>query len=77
MRIDKLRWIRATQSGVLRLQAHLGQRVKSGQTVGTISDAFGDEGMVLKAPEQGIVLGLTEHPLVHRGDAVLHLATRR
>ena len=77
VRIDKLRWIRATQSGVLRLQAHLGQRVKSGQTVGTISDAFGDEGMVLKAPEQGIVLGLTEHPLVHRGDAVLHLATRR
>lgn len=76
VRVEKTRWVRANQGGVLRLRVAPGQRLKRGQIIGTISDAFGDEGMTLKAPAAGVVLGLTEHPLVHRGDAVVHIATR-
>lgn len=73
-RIDKTRWVRATQSGILRLGVRLGDAVTRHQVLGTIADAFGEEPTPIRAPVRGIVLGLTEHPLVHRGDAVVHLA---
>lgn len=73
-RIDRTRWIRATQSGMLRLQVELGDTVRRGQVLGTIADAFGEEALPVRAPARGIVLGLTKHPLVHRGDGILHIA---
>ncbi len=73
-RIEKTRWVRATQSGILRLDVRLGETVARHQVLGTIADAFGEEPTPVRAHVRGIVLGLTEHPLVHRGDAVVHLA---
>ena len=67
-------WIRARSGGILRLHADLGQRVKRRDKVGTIADAFGENKVTVKAPSDGIVIGLTRNPLVHQGDAIIHIA---
>lgn len=71
---QKTHWVRARQSGILRLRFGLGDEVRRSQTLGVISDVFGDVIAPLKATCSGLVIGLTHNPLVHRGDAVLHLA---
>ncbi len=68
-------WVRAQQSGVLYLDARLGQAVEAKQRVARITDPFGDAAIDVRAPYAGMVIGHTNNPLVHRGDAVLHLAS--
>jgi len=68
-------WVRARRSGLLRLQVGLGDRVKRGDTLGTIHDAFGDARAEVKSPEAGMVIGRSENPLINQGDAMVHLAT--
>jgi predicted deacylase len=41
--------------------------------LGVISDPFGIERVELRAPFEGLVLGLTRNPVVHAGDALLHV----
>lgn len=67
-------WIRALRSGILRLKVKLGQSVTEGQTLGVIRDAFGDDKIVVTSPGAGLVIGHTNHPLVHEGDGIIHLA---
>ncbi len=45
------------------------------QQVGLVADAFGEDPTPLLAPEDGLVIGHTNNPLVQQGEAVLHLAT--
>ncbi len=71
------KWIRAPQSGVLYLDVELGGRVAAGGRVGRISDPLGEAGVEVVAPFSGIVIGRTNNPLVHRGDAVIHLAEKQ
>jgi len=68
------KWTRATRSGVLHLDRELGDEVKQGEQVGTVLDPYGKRLSRVSAPATGIVIGQTEHPLVNRGDAVLHVA---
>jgi predicted deacylase len=68
-------WVRARQSGILYMSARLGQIVESGTELARISDPFGDEAVSSRAPVGGMVIGLTASPLVHRGDAIVHLAS--
>ena len=67
-------WVRARRSGVLRLRVKLGQRVTKNQSLGTIHDTFGEHKNDIRAPEAGLVIGLTNHPLVSLGDAMVHIA---
>ncbi|QNN23462.1 succinylglutamate desuccinylase/aspartoacylase family protein [Planctomycetales bacterium ZRK34] len=67
-------WIRARRSGILRLQVKLGRSVTEGQPLGVIRDAFGDDKYTLTSPGSGLVIGLTNCPLVHEGDGIIHLA---
>ena len=68
-------WVRAAQSGVLYPKVELGEQVVHGDTLATISDPFGDASLKIRAPSDGTVIGLTNNPLVHRGDGLIHLAT--
>jgi uncharacterized protein len=68
-------WVRTRQSGILHLRVGLGEKVRQGQILGEVSDPFGDATVQLKAPGGGLVVGQALDPLVHRGDAVVHLAT--
>ncbi len=68
-------WVRAGQSGILRTDTQLGARVTAGQRLGVIADAFGDRASAVRARADGIVVGVTSHPLVNRGDAIAHIAS--
>lgn len=67
-------WVRAGRSGLARLEVEPGDRVEKGQPLGVIKDAFGDRILRVKANRTGLVIGLTRHPNVNRGDALVHLA---
>jgi uncharacterized protein len=67
-------WIRARRGGILRLDVELGQRVAHREKVGVIADAFGENKVTVKAPINGVVIGVTRNPLVHQGDAIVHIA---
>jgi len=73
--VTRTTWVRARQSGILQLDVSMGEQVKRRQKLGAISDPFGSSTLTLTAPRDGLVIGRTISPLVHRGDAVLHLAT--
>ena len=68
-------WLRASQSGMIALRKGLGQKVKEGAILAIISDAFGRNSSKILAPKDGIIIGMTNLPLVSKGDAVFHLAT--
>lgn len=66
-------WIRAETSGVLRTSVALGTEVRAGAKLGAISDPFGANEVQIRAPSDGIVIGRTNLPLIHEGDALIHI----
>jgi predicted deacylase len=71
----KMRWLRASRSGVLRLRTTLGAKVERGELLGDLqSSFFPSKSKAIVAPFAGLVIGFTHNPLVNRGDALLHLA---
>jgi predicted deacylase len=68
-------WVRARRTGILDLDAHLGQRVTDGERLGALVDSFGRTLRLVHANRDGIVIGRTEAPLVNSGDAIVHIAT--
>ncbi len=71
---DKTTWVRASRSGILRIAVGVGQRVDRGTVLGRIADPLATRSRSLKAPFAGMVIGHTNNPLVHQGEAVVHLA---
>jgi len=72
--VRESRWVRARAGGILDLKVELGQPVSRGEEISLNTNPFGRERSALKAPHSGVVLGLTQLPLVHPGDAICHLA---
>ncbi len=70
-------WVRAPQSGILRTIVPLGGRVNREEVIGWVSDPFGKEELPVKASASGIVIGRTNLPLVHEGEALFHIARFR
>ena len=68
-------WVRARRTGILHLDAHLGQKVSDGERLGTLFDSFGKTLRAVYSNRDGIVIGRTEAPLVNSGDAVVHIAS--
>ncbi|NYG54329.1 succinylglutamate desuccinylase/aspartoacylase domain-containing protein [Nocardioides perillae] len=67
-------WVRARGTGMLHLEAELGQRVAQGDRLGGLFDSFGKRVRLVHADRDGVVVGRTEAPLVNSGDAVVHIA---
>lgn len=67
-------WLRASVSGILHLDAEVGERTIQGATIASIYDPFGTRMGVVNARTDGIVIGHTQKPLVNRGDAIAHIA---
>ncbi|HEX5716108.1 MAG TPA: succinylglutamate desuccinylase/aspartoacylase family protein [Thermoanaerobaculia bacterium] len=74
LRIERTHWIRAQSGGILDLQVALGQPVRRGTPISLNTNPFGRGRSQLKSPYGGLVLGLTQLPLVHSGDPVCHIA---
>jgi|TARA_R100000005_G_scaffold18672_2_gene7862 hypothetical protein len=68
------RWLRAPESGILRVLVPLGAEVQQGQTIGFIADPMGTSETDVVADTHGIVIGRTNLPLAYEGDALFHIA---
>jgi predicted deacylase len=67
-------WVRAPESGMFRSSKPLGARVERGEPIGMIADPFGDAEIEVTADQSGLVIGRTQLPIVHQGDALFHVA---
>lgn len=66
-------WVRAPCSGVVRANKPIGQQVKTGQTLAIVSDPLGETDTEIVAPVDGVIIGRTNLPLVHEGDALFNI----
>jgi len=67
-------WVRAPQSGIVRHQIKLGERVARDTLLCRIGDPCGEAETEVHAPFAGIVIGQSRLPLTHEGDALYHIA---
>ncbi|MBF0275740.1 MAG: succinylglutamate desuccinylase/aspartoacylase family protein [Nitrospinae bacterium] len=67
-------WVRAPESGILRAFVPLGGSVKKNEVLGVISNPFGEQDIEIISYYDGIILGKTNLPLVHEGEALFHIA---
>ena len=72
--IRQNKWIRASCGGIFHLKVTLGAKVLKKQELGFITDAFGENKVIVRANVQGIVISYTQNPLVNQGDGIIHLA---
>ena len=70
----KSSWLRAPEGGLLRALKTVGDTVKGGETVGLISDPFGERESKVVAATTGLIVGRTNLPVVNQGDALFHVA---
>jgi predicted deacylase len=68
-------WVRAGTSGIVNVKARLGSTIAKGQRLATISSPLGDEQEDVIAPFDGIVIGRSNLPLAHEGDALFNLSS--
>jgi len=68
-------WVRAPISGILPWRINVGARVRKGDRVAVIADPFGELEEPVYAPVSGIVIGVLNLPMAHRGDALFNIAS--
>lgn len=67
-------WVRAPASGILHMEKPLGSRINKDTRIGVIADPFGGKEVEIVSPVSGMVIGRLNLPLVHQGDAIIHIA---
>ena len=67
-------WVRAPASGIFNTDVKLGSSVSKGQRLASINDPLGDSSDVVSAPFDGIVIGRSNLPPAHEGDALFNIA---
>lgn len=67
-------WVRARRTGFCEMMVSLGTAVAEGESVAVIFDALGRDRTLVRANSPGIVIGHATSALVHRGDAIAHIA---
>lgn len=68
------RWIRSSESGMLRTVKALGATVIEKEVIAYIDEPIGEDSYEVYAPFDGIIIGKSEIPLIQEGDAVFHIA---
>lgn len=67
-------WVRAPLSGIVSKKVALGTRVVRKQRLAVVGDPLGNEEKTIQAPFDGIVIGRSNLPLAHEGDALFNIA---
>lgn len=68
-------WARAASSGIFLPHVNLGDIVEKKQVLGIVTDPLGEYEYPILSPVSGIIIGQLQSPLVHKGDAVSHVAS--
>ncbi|MET2986247.1 succinylglutamate desuccinylase/aspartoacylase family protein [Aureibaculum conchae] len=74
--ISSRKWIRAKIAGMLNLRIKNGEHVTNGQTLGYITDTYGESIISIKAPYSGYIIAVNNFPVVNRGDAIFHIGKK-
>ena len=67
-------WIRSPSSGIVSRKVKLGTRVVESQRLAIVGDPLGEAQEAVIAPFDGIVIGRSNIPLAHEGDALFNIA---
>ena len=66
------KWIRATESGMLRTIKALGDTVERNEVIAYIDEPLGDDSFEILSPFDGVIIGKSEIPLIQEGDAIFN-----
>ncbi len=75
--IGKDKWVRASEAGLFRTHKKFGAYFEKDQVLGTISDPYNKSEVNLIAPDNGFIIGINNQPVVHVGDALLHIGIEK
>lgn len=67
-------WIRTKNAGLFISKTELGEIQNKRQVLGQIKDPYGELNSRVLAPQDGMVIGLNNCPVVNKGDALIHFA---
>lgn len=67
------RWVRAVNGGILMSAIRLGERVKKGQLLGTVTDPITNVAVEVIAPQDSQVIGMALNQIMLPGFAAYHL----
>ena len=73
IRIKESSWVRSRYSGIFHSHVELGHIVSKNEIIGHITDPFGEFEKIVKSPSDGYVIGLNNTPILHQGDAIMHI----
>ena len=75
--IQKDKWIRAQEAGMFRTKKKFGSFCEKDEVIGIISDPYNRSEIQLIAPDNGFIIGINNQPVVHVGDALLHIGLEK
>jgi uncharacterized protein len=67
------KWVRTPSGGLLIASVELGEKVKKGQRLGTVTDPISNQRVELRSPVDGNVLGMALNQVVMPGFAAYHV----
>lgn len=70
-------WARAPIAGLFTSKIKNGEEVKKKQILGVITDPFGSDVDSIKSRYDGRVIGINYNSIVHKGDAIMHIAINK
>ncbi|WP_310994334.1 succinylglutamate desuccinylase/aspartoacylase family protein [Aequorivita marina] len=73
--INKSKWIRAHNSGLLHVKIDCNKHVEKGEFLATITDPYGKMRFKVTAPNEGYIINVNQSPIVNQGDAIFHIST--
>lgn len=71
--INKTKWVRAKEGGILINKSSHGRVVKEGQVLGEIRQITGELITKIKMEKDGVILGMSKTSLVMAGDAIYNI----
>ena len=75
--INKDKWLRAEEAGMFRTDKKFGSFFEKGDVIGTINDPYNKSEKLIIAPDNGFIIGINNQPVVHVGDALLHIGVEK
>jgi len=66
-------WMYTDTGGFLRVLPELAEQVEKGQLIAIQTNVFGDVVREYHSPDDGIVIGKSDHPVNRSGGRILHL----
>jgi predicted deacylase len=74
---EKSYWIHTDKGGILQVLPNVTDQVQTGERIAIMRNIFGDTIKEYFAPQDGIVIGKSIHPVSQTGSRILHLGIPR